>query len=125
MADAAPCTSTRNGTRFPPTLLCGRYFRILGRNSYNASTDNPSPKDKLTQVGSFMKCSFISLYQEAVCQQKEDSHSANILLGTQTRTDSQEQTDQDPRNLSTQTATNTRENLDSGTSYYTQFSIIP
>ncbi len=97
----------------------------FGRNSYNASTDNPSPKDKVTQVGSLMKCSFISLYQEAVCQQKEDSHSANILLGTQTRTDSQEQTDQDPRNLSTQTATNTRENLDFDTSYYTQFSIIP
>jgi hypothetical protein len=72
-----------------------------------------------------MKCSFISFYQEAVCQQKEHPHSANILLGTQTNTDSREQTDQDPRNLGTQTATNTRENLDSDTSYYTQFSIIP
>jgi hypothetical protein len=72
-----------------------------------------------------MKCSFISLYQEAVCQQKEDSLSANILLGTQTRTDSQEQPDPDHRNLSTKTATNTRENLDSITYHYTQFSIIP
>jgi hypothetical protein len=71
-----------------------------------------------------MKCSFISLYQEAVGQQKENPHSVDILLGTQTRTDAQEQTDQDPRTLGTQTFTKARENSDTDTSY-THFAIIP
>ena len=71
-----------------------------------------------------MKSSFISLYQEAVCQKKENSCTADILLGTQTRTDSREQTDQDPDNFGTQTSTRARENPDSDQSY-TQFAIIP
>lgn len=71
------------------------------------------------------KCSFISLYQEAVHQPKDKLHLTNVLLGTQTRTDSREQTDQDPRSLSTQTVTDSRENLNSDTSSYNQFSIIP
>jgi len=71
-----------------------------------------------------MKCSFICLYQEAVRQQNENPNSANILLGTQTRTDAQEQTDQDPRSLGMQTFTKARENSDTDASY-TQFAIIP
>ncbi len=71
------------------------------------------------------KSSFISLYQEAVRQAEDASCPANILLGTQTRTDSQEQADQDPRSSGTQTVTDTRENLDSDNSCYNYFSIIP
>jgi hypothetical protein len=72
-----------------------------------------------------MKSSFISLYQEGVRQTEEDtSPSANILLGTQTNTDSREQSDQDPRSSGTQTVTNTRENLDSENICYNYFSII-
>jgi hypothetical protein len=71
------------------------------------------------------KSSFISLYQEAVRQTEETSPSAKILLGTQTNTDSQEQSDQDPRSSGTRTVTNTRENLDSENSCYNYFSIIP
>ncbi len=71
-----------------------------------------------------MKCSFISLYQEPVRQPK-NINVANVLLGTQTRTDSKEETDQDPRSLGTQTRTDTRENFDSDTSCYNQFAIIP
>ncbi len=71
-----------------------------------------------------MKCSFISLYQEKVRQHEENLHSANILLGTKTITDSREQVDQDPRNLGTQTQTRIRENADTDASYM-QFAIIP
>jgi len=72
-----------------------------------------------------MRSSFISLYQESVWQAEDKPCSANILLGTQTRTNSQEQSDQDPRSSGTQTVTNTRENLDSDNSCYNHFSIIP
>lgn len=72
-----------------------------------------------------MRSSFISLYQEAIRQAEDKPSSANIVLGTQTKTDSQEQSDQDPRNSGTQTVTDTRENLDSDSSCYNQFSIIP
>lgn len=71
------------------------------------------------------KSSFISLYQEALCPAEDIPHSANILLGTQTKTDSREQSDQDPRSSGTQTFTDTRENLDSDNSCYNYFSIIP
>ena len=69
-----------------------------------------------------MKSSFISLYQEPTSKQ-EDSHlSSRIILGTQTRTDSREQGDQDPSSFGTQTRT--RENTDTDSSY-TSFSIVP
>jgi hypothetical protein len=71
------------------------------------------------------KCSFISLYQEAITQSKDTVSLANGLLGTQTRTDSREQADQDSRSSGTKTVTDTRENLDQDTSCYNQFSIIP
>ncbi len=71
-----------------------------------------------------MKYSFISLYQEKVFQKKGDTHSTNILLGTQTRTDSREEPDQDPDNRGTQTSTRTRENPDIDYSY-TKFTVIP
>ena len=72
-----------------------------------------------------MRSSFIALYQESVRQTEVTSKSNDILLGTQTRTDSQEQADQDPRNFRTQTVTQTRENGDSDSSCYKQFSILP
>ena len=71
-----------------------------------------------------MKCSFISLYQEKVFQEKVNIHSTDILLGTQTRTDSREELDQDPDNLGTQTSTRGRENPDTDYSY-TKFTVIP
>lgn len=72
-----------------------------------------------------MNSSFISLYQESVCETEIKSKSADILLGTQTKTDSREQSDQDPRNFATQTVTKTRENNDSDNSCYNHFFVIP
>jgi hypothetical protein len=87
--------------------------------------DNYSPQSHLTQMNKITtKSSFISLYQEAVSQAEDIFTSANILLGTQTNTDSREQSDQDSRSSGTQTVTNTRENLDSENSCYNYFSII-
>jgi hypothetical protein len=87
--------------------------------------DNYSPQNQLTQMNKITtKSSFISLYQEAVSQAEDIFTSANILLGTQTNTDSREQSDQDSRSSGTQTVTNTRENLDSENSCYNYFSII-
>ena len=71
------------------------------------------------------KSSLISLYQETVSQTQNLTGSPNIWLGTHTRTDSREQTDQDARNSRTKTLTNTRENLDYDNSCYNFFSIIP
>ncbi|MBD2695039.1 hypothetical protein [Anabaena catenula] len=71
-----------------------------------------------------MKFSFISLYQETIYEQKENAQSANILLGTQTVTDSREQTDQDPHNFGTQTQSRIRETFDTDASCM-QFAIIP
>ncbi len=71
------------------------------------------------------ECSFISLYQEPVNVLNNSSLPNKILLGTQTNTDSREQSDQDPRNFGTLTSTATRENRDSDASCYNQYSIIP
>lgn len=72
-----------------------------------------------------MKCSFISLYQETISQEKVSSKPTDILLGTHTRTDdSREGVDQDPWNRDTQTLTTVQGNSDSDNSY-TQFVIIP
>ncbi|MBD2207453.1 hypothetical protein H6G33_34470 [Calothrix sp. FACHB-1219] len=71
-----------------------------------------------------MKCSFISLYQEKAFQEKENTHSTDIILGTQTRTDSREELDQDPDNRGTQTSTRARENPDIDYSN-TKFTVIP
>ncbi len=71
-----------------------------------------------------MKCSFISLYQETISQEKISSKPTDILLGTQTRTDSREGVDQDPWNRNTQTFTTVRGNSDSDNSY-AQFVMIP
>jgi|GEM_PF-5581533 len=71
------------------------------------------------------KCSFISVYQEPVNLLNNSSPSNKILLGTQTKTDSREQSDQDLRNFGTLTSTATRENRDSDASCYSQYSIIP
>jgi hypothetical protein len=69
--------------------------------------------------------SFISLYQESVHQGVSKPLSGNTSLGTQTNTDSREQSDQDPRSLGTHTITDTRESLDSDNSCYNYFSVIP
>jgi hypothetical protein len=71
-----------------------------------------------------MKSSFISLYQEPTSKQEDNHLSSRIRLGTQTRTDSREQSDQDPSSFGTQTQTRTRENTDTNSSY-TSFSIVP
>jgi hypothetical protein len=70
------------------------------------------------------RCSFISLYQEKVPQVKSDGMPSSQSLGTQTRTDSREQSDQDSFLLGTTTFTQTRETPDVDDSY-TQFSILP
>ncbi len=57
-------------------------------------------------------------------QEKGNTHSSDILLGTQTHTDSREELDQDPDNRGTQTSTRVRENPDIDYSY-TKFTVIP
>lgn len=69
--------------------------------------------------------SFISIYQEPAKQQRYSSEFNQPDLGTQTKTDSREQSDQDPQNLGTKTSTQTRENDDADISCYVSFSIIP
>jgi hypothetical protein len=70
------------------------------------------------------KYSFISLYQERVQQNTEDSSLVNTRLGTQTKTDSREQSDPDITNLSTQTQTRGKESADSDNSCVKYF-LIP